>query len=148
MTELLRDRLRKQIAFNTGAVPVRAPKGVEEIKLLRVFISIIRQAEDDYLSPSTSPAERVQAEQTLFGLHLSPLPGVCRALGIDCHAARMKLIEWKVKGLTGDPIFDFLTKSESFDQYEKGLGLSIPTLRDEVAHEEEGTYVQDLPKPI
>jgi hypothetical protein len=144
MTAELRERLRNQIAFNTGAVPVRAPKGVEEIKLLRIFISIIRQAEDDYLSPSTSPTERAQAEQTLFGLHLSPLPGVCRTLGIDCHAARMLLLEWKVKGLTGDPIFEFLTKSGSLEQYEKGQSLSIPTLRDdEVTHapEEKNAYL-------
>ena len=112
---------------------------------MRILISMIRQAEDDYLSPHTSPAERANAEQTLFGLHLSPLPGVCRTLGIDYHAARMKLIEWKAKGLTGDPIFDFLTKSGSMDQFEKGQGINVPTLR-EVAHvrEEEIDHSPDL----
>jgi hypothetical protein len=146
MTATLRKELAHYIDINTGRIPIRLPKGAEEIKLLRIFISIIRQAEDDYLSPFTSPQERANAEQTLFGLHLSPLPGVCRTIGIDCHAARMKLIEWKVKGLTGDPVFDFLTKSGSMDQFEKGQGINIPTLR-EVAHgrEEESDHVPNLP---
>jgi hypothetical protein len=92
----------------------------------------LRDAIDIYLSPYSSPKDKLEAETTLFGLHLSPLPGVCRALGIDCHAARMTLIEWKLKGLTGDPIFGFLTKPGASDRYEMGLSADVPALKNAV----------------
>src|SRR3972149_5066659 len=106
----LRDELSRQIAFNVGSVPLKQPKGVEEIKLFRIYIDIVRQAESDYLCRNSSIKSRNKAANTLFGIHLSPLPVLCRTLGINCHAARLKILEWKVRGLTGDPVFDFLTK--------------------------------------
>lgn len=122
----LRREPRKTLAFNAGTIPVRLPKDIEEIRLLRIFINVLRQAEDDYLTRNKPSEEFAQAEQTLFGIHHSPLPGVCRVLGIDYHAARIKLIEWKIKGLRGDPIFDCLSKPGALDQYEKGHGISAP----------------------
>lgn len=124
----LRLELKKTLAFNAGITPVRLPKDIEEIRLLRIFINVLRQAEDDYLTQNKPSPEFAQAEQTLFGIHHSPLPGVCRVLGIDYHAARIKLIEWKIKGLKGDPIFDCLTKPGALDQYEKGYGINAPKL--------------------
>ena len=131
MAAMLGKELARYLDINTGRAPIRMPKGVEEIKLLRIFISILRQAEDDYLSPNTPPGDKIKAEQTLFGLHLSPLPGVCRTLGIDYHAARMKLLEWKVAGRTGDPIFGFLTKASSLEQFEQYQTITGPKLDEE-----------------
>jgi hypothetical protein len=133
MAATLGKELARYLDINTGRAPIRTPKGVEEIKLLRIFISILRQAEDDYLSPNTPPGDLVKAEQALFGLHLSPLPGVCRILGIDYHAARMKLLEWKVSGRVGDPIFGFLTKASSMEQFEQYQTIDGPKF-DEESH--------------
>lgn len=130
-TPILRIELAKRLASNLGTVPVYLPKSIKEIKVLRILIGILRTAEEDYLSSSASQEDASQADQTLFGLHFSPLPRVCRVLGIDHHAARMKLIEWKARGLTGDPVFDYLTKPGAVDQYERGRGSNIPTLREE-----------------
>jgi hypothetical protein len=132
MTTQMQSSLSKQLAFNSGLVPLRKPQGVEEIKLFRIYIKTLRQAEEDYLSPESTAQERAEAEQTLFGIHLSPLPGVCRTLGIDPHAAKLMLIEWKAKGRIGDPIFGFLTQPGAVDRYEMGQGIDIPNL--EVIH--------------
>ena len=124
MTTTLKKNLARYIGINTGKTPIQLPSDIESIKLLRIFIGIIRTAEYDYLSPGTSDHERAKAEQTLFGIHLSPLPGVCRTLGMDHHEARLKLVEWKFLGLVGDPIFEYLTKSKTADKYETGSGIN------------------------
>ena len=116
----LREILSHHLAINLGQIPIQPPKGIEMIKVFRIYVNVLRQAELDYLSKSSSRRVKARAAQTLFGLHLSPLPTICRLLGIDCHQARLKIIEWKMKGKTGDPVFDFLNRPEVVDQYEMG----------------------------
>ncbi len=113
--------------MNAGADPIQVTKK-PDVKFLRIFISIVRRAEVDYLSPRTTPEEKDAAARVLFGLHLSPLSGLCHLLGIDQHAARLKLLEWFVEGRTGDPIFGYMTKPKSSDRYERGMQLDTPRL--------------------
>lgn len=127
----LRDYLDRQLSIQLGLTPIRAPKGIEEIRMIRVWINVLRQAELDYLSKATSKSIRAKASQTLFGLHLSPMPIVCRLLGIDCHKARLKIIEWKLRGSVGDPVFDFLTRQDVVDRYEMGKIKDFSSIIDE-----------------
>lgn len=139
----LRDDLDRSLKINLGLVPIRNPKGIEEIKLLRILINVLRQAELDYLSKGTPRGIRAKASQTLFGLHLSPMPAVCRLLGLDCHKARLKLIEWKLKGMVGDPVFDFLTRPEVANRYEMGKITDFSSIEDDYG-QEENDYLPDL----
>lgn len=132
----LKENLHQQLAFNLGQTPIRYPKGAEEIKVFRIYINVLRRAETDYLSNNSSQKLRVRASQALFGLHLSPLPSICRILNIDCHQARLKIIEWRMKGIVGDPIFDFLTKLGVANQYEIDKLMEFSFTKDNHAEEE------------
>jgi hypothetical protein len=121
-------QLSRQLDFNSGKIPLRKPQGLEEIHLFRIYIKTIRQAEEDYLDPRALQEDKEKATQLLFGMHLSPLPTVCRTLGINHHIARLKLLDWKMKGLVGDPIFDFLTKVESANRFEQGHSIDMLNL--------------------
>lgn len=122
------DRLNKYLAMNLGQAPLKAPQGQEEIKLFRICINILRQAEEDYLSGKTPQKTRAVASQTLFGLHTSLFPVTCRLLGIDPVAARLKIIEWKMLGKEGDPVFSFLHKEDVVKKYEMGKIRSFVSL--------------------
>jgi hypothetical protein len=122
----LKDELGRQIAFNK--TPLRYPKGREEITLFRIYINIVRQAEEDYLSRTTSPKNRAKAAQTLFGIHLSPLPTLCRILGLNYIDARLKIIEWKLRGMKGDPVFEFLQDKDVARDYEMGKIKDLSSL--------------------
>jgi hypothetical protein len=119
MTALQQD-LTRLLAFNLGNT-ARNPVGIDEIKLFRVCINVLRQAERDYLCNRSSRRHRAHAEQTLFGLHHSPLPAICRALGLDYIQARLRIIEWEMRGLQGDPVFEYLTQPQQSyqDKYEQ-----------------------------
>ena len=109
----LREYLKTCLDRNVGLLPIRPPSGIEEIRTMRLCINVLRRAEMDYLTESVPKTTRARAAQTLFGLHSSPMPVICRLLGIDCAQARLKIIEWKIKGLSGDPVFGFLNQPES-----------------------------------
>jgi hypothetical protein len=99
-----------------------------DVRTLRLLINLIRQSERDYLAKHIDSAVRADAWRSLFGLQSSPLAEPCRALGIDPIAARLRLILWRAKDMVGDPIFGYLLKHRSMDQWERGIAMDIPTL--------------------
>jgi hypothetical protein len=119
-SQTLKNVMAGKLAFNLGLYPLKKPHGIEQIKLFRIYLAVLRQAELDYLSRKSPPDIKAEASNTLFGLHLSPFPWACRTLGLDVHQSRMKIIEWSMRGLCGDPVFGFLTKSEVSNNYEMG----------------------------
>jgi hypothetical protein len=136
--QLVKD-LDRQVKISAGIIPTNRPNDMTGVKMVRIFVNIVRQAEHDYLSPQSSPEMKFEAARTLFGIHLSPLSSTCLALGIDPHAAKLKLIEWEIRGLTGDPIFGYLSKPGSVDRYERGDKLDIPTFDAEIDNGPEDT---------
>lgn len=94
-----------------------------DIKALRLMINALRRAELDFLTPGLPENIRSSARTFLFGVKESPLPGVCRALGINVSAARLTLLQWRSSGKIGDPIFDFLTDPSNVVRAESGAQL-------------------------
>lgn len=124
------DVLVKDIARRYGSlVPVRKPTDIEDVRLFRIFLHVVRQAEVDLLSRQTAPETKAEAARTLFGLHNSPLVPICRILGIDPAAAKLKIIEWEVKHKTGDPVFGYMVKPSVVDKFERGDELDMPRFR-------------------
>ena len=96
------------------------------VKALRLAINTLRRAEEDFLSPHVSKKIRASARSCLFGIRESPLPHVCKALGMNVSAARLLLISWRAQRKVGDPLFGFLSDSNNVARLEMGLPISIP----------------------
>jgi len=94
------------------------------VKGLRILIDIVRLAERDYLAKRVSWQHRLSAKVVLFG-HPA-FETLCERLGIDPAAAKLILICWKATGRVGDPVFGFLSKTESFEALQKGEPLPVP----------------------
>lgn len=99
-----------------------------DINTLKLLINLVRQAERDYLARKIQSSIRLDAYLSLFGRNGSPLKEPCQALGIDHVAARLKLILWRAKDKSGDPIFGWLQQERSVDAYERGAAIDFPTL--------------------
>jgi hypothetical protein len=78
---------------------------------------------EDFLSPHTDPETYQESVNYLFGIHASPLPRLCKALGLDVTMERLKLVEWKVLGKRGDPIFGFLSDPRSLSLIQQGVSV-------------------------
>jgi hypothetical protein len=97
---------------------------------MRLAINLLRSAESDFLNPKSDPEDRATAKSLLFGLDSSPLPQVCRALGIDPDAARLLILQWKSQGRVGDPIFSYLSESGNLKKVRHGIKLNVPGFKD------------------
>jgi hypothetical protein len=106
-------------------------KSLTDIHLFRVVIGTLRQAEHDYLIPPSADISS-EARVFLFGRR-SEFDEVCRALGLDPNASRLALIAYKVKhaknpgSATDDPVFGFLAKNASYDNFTMGKPIGKPT---------------------
>jgi hypothetical protein len=90
------------------------------------MINLIRRAELDYLSPKIGKKIKKSAEATLFGMKGSLLPEVCEAMGINLYAARLILIQWKVEGKVGDPLFAWMQSPKALLNVGKGIPMDVP----------------------
>jgi hypothetical protein len=100
------------------------------IKAFRLILNALRRAEIDYLSPHVDSETRASARSYLFGLKESPLPCVCKALGLNVLAARLTLIKWRAQGKIGDPLFSFLQDPSNLLKSEHGLAILRPDFKD------------------
>ena len=97
-----------------------------DIKSLRLAINALRRAELDFLDPKTRKHVRESARSYLFGVKESPLPKICKVLGINHSAARLLILQWKAKGKVGDPIFGYLIDPKNLIKVERGESLVLP----------------------
>lgn len=100
------------------------------VRSLRLAINVLRRAQEDYLGSDKTRGVQEWAKESLFGLNSSSLPDACRALDINPHAAKLKLLLWKLLGLKGDPIFDYLEDPQSYFRFNLGLPLEYPTFKE------------------
>jgi hypothetical protein len=80
----------------------------------------------DFLTPTALPEDRANARALLFGRD-SYMEAVCKILGIDVNAARLTLLAWKAEGRRGDPIFEYMTKENSYEAVMRGELAPVPT---------------------
>jgi hypothetical protein len=104
---------------------VNEPNKVD-IKTLRIMINAIRRAEIDFLDPHSRKPIRESAKAFLFGVKGSPLPRICKVLGINVSAARLLILQWKAQGKVGDPLFSYLGDPKNLVRAEQGLPLEHP----------------------
>jgi hypothetical protein len=97
-----------------------------DIKALRLTINALRRAELDFLDPHTRRVVSDSAKAYLFGVKSSPLPCVCKVLGINLSAARLLILTWKAQGRVGDPVFGYLNDPKNLMRAEHGLPLQHP----------------------
>lgn len=100
------------------------------VKALRLAINTLRRAEEDYLSAHVSRKLRASARAYLFGIKESPLPQVCKVLGINVSAARLLLLQWRAQGKTGDPLFGYLCDPYNVVRAEHGILPDPPNFED------------------
>jgi hypothetical protein len=84
----------------------------------------------DFLDHSTSKELKDSAKAYLFGIKGSPLPEVCKVLGLDISKARLLILSWKSQNKTGDPLFGYLTDPKNASRMERGLPIEHPHFED------------------
>jgi len=141
--------LTSQLTYYLTDPPQKTDPRLVNFKLLMLMVRIIRDAEREYLSPIRNVRSYKEATRILFGVHTSPLPRICRMMGLDVTKERVKILEWLVAGKVGDPIFGFLKEPKALQLIKKGAKVSdiYKLLQgEENARKEEETesHVRDL----
>jgi hypothetical protein len=110
-----------QVTYYLTTPSPKPKRGTVNYKKLILLLSVIQGAINEYLSPVKNEKSYQEVVNLLFGIHSSPLPKICKAMGLDVTKERLKLVEWKMMGRTGDPVFGFISDPRSLSLIEQGV---------------------------